>query len=479
MHNNLGNVYRELDELDDAIKSYKKAIAIKPDFVEAFYSLGVIYQEQNILNNALKSYLKVLSINPGFAEAHNNLGTIFSKLNRLEEAEASFKKALAIDPYYAGAYYNFGNTLKDLNRIVEAEASFRKAIAINPYYAEAHNNLGNVIVNPDSLVEAEASFRKAIAIDPDFAVPYNNLGNLLVTLEKLGDAEASFRKAIALKPDYAQAYSNLGANLKDLGRFEEAEACCRKAIALDQKYADAHCNLCFILYANGDFDSAIKIIKKANSINPKSKTIKLLLTILQARIAQKTFKKIDDTAIYSDFNRRLTSNPLILKRAVESELINNLYEMKLLELDKVKDPSYGNAKGSGYDLFTDSRSIIRTVEEDLINMNEDAIKTNVYIDDSFFTILGSGGGVDRHNHIGDIDKDSNLNLASQKYSLVYYLSVGDQKCIEPGILKLYNPTENILPHDGMITIFPAERYHSVTYNGKKDRVMIGINFYCL
>ena len=190
-------------------------------------------------------------------------------------------------------------------------------------------------------------------------------------------------------------------------------------------------------------------------------------------------KKSGDTIIYSDFNSKLTSNPLILKRAVESELINNLYEMKLLELDKVKDPSYGNARGSGYELFTASRSIIKIVEGDLINIIEKAIKTNVYIDDSFFTILGSGGGVDLHNHIGDIDKDPNLNLASQKYSLVYYLTVGDQECKEPGILKLYDPIENILPRDGMITIFPAERYHSVTYNGKKDRVMIGINFYCL
>jgi hypothetical protein len=62
---------------------------------------------------------------------------------------------------------------------------------------------------------------------------------------------------------------------------------------------------------------------------------------------------------------------------------------------------------------------------------------------------------------------------------VYYLSEGDQNCSEPGILKLYDPSEDILPHQGMITIIPATRQHSAVYGGKKDRVMIGVNFYSL
>ena len=94
--------------------------------------------------------------------------------------------------------------------------------------------------------------------------------------------------------------------------------------------------------------------------------------------------------------------------------------------------------------------------------------------------MGAGGaGVNRHNHIGDLDLDSSLNLINQKFSLVYYLSIGDQDCSEPGNLKLYDPSENILPSEGKIVIFPADRYHSVVYNGEKDRIMISINFYSL
>ena len=82
-------------------------------------------------------------------------------------------------------------------------------------------------------------------------------------------------------------------------------------------------------------------------------------------------------------------------------------------------------------------------------------------------------------HLNTLDKDPSLNLAKQKFSLVYYLSVGDQNCSEPGILKLYDPSEDILPCEGMIVIMPGDRLHSAVYNGKKDRVMIGVNFYSL
>ena len=320
---------------------------------------------------------------------------------------------------------------------------------------------------------AVQSYKKALSIKPDYAKAHYNLGGALQELDKLHDSAKSYENAIALEPENAQAHNNLAIVLRELDQLEEAEASCRKAIVLDPEYAEAYSCLSMILYANGDLNSALESIKKAYSINPKLKIIKLLLAVLKARKTHKTSK-------VSISNIRSISNPLILNRAVEQELIANLYEMKSLELEKTEDPSYGNARGSGYQLFQDDHSsIIKTVEEDLVRILREAIKADIHVKDSFFTILGAGGGVNRHNHISALDIDSSLNLINQKFSLVYYLSVGDQDCTEPGILKLYDPSENILPREGMIIIFPADRYHSVVYNGKKDRIIIGINFYSL
>ena len=96
---------------------------------------------------------------------------------------------------------------------------------------------------------------------------------------------------------------------------------------------------------------------------------------------------------------------------------------------------------------------------------------------TFFNIFQKNSGIAPHAHIRDFDNDN--GLVNQKYSLVYYLSVGDQKCSEPGILKFYDPDEEILPSAGTIVIFPANRNHLAVYGGKTDRVMIGVNFYSL
>ena len=57
--------------------------------------------------------------------------------------------------------------------------------------------------------------------------------------------------------------------------------------------------------------------------------------------------------------------------------------------------------------------------------------------------------------------------------------MGDQTGASPGILKLYDPDIEILPENGLIVIVSSSRKHSAVYDGNGDRVIIGVNFYCV
>ena len=490
VYNNMGNVLVELNRLEKAEVVFRQAIALKPDFAQAYCNLGGTLQKIGKLEEAEASYRQAIVLKPQYPEAYNNLGVTQQEFSKLEEAEASYKQATALKPDYAEAHFNLGNTLQKIGKLEEAEASYKQATASKPNYAEAHYRLGIIQQGFSKVEEAEASFRQAIASKPDYAEAFNNLGKILwfnfiksetqQVLSKLEEAEAIYKQAIALKPDYPEAFNNLADTLKELGRLEEAEASYRQAIALKPDYAEAHSNLGKFIYLNGDIDSALESIEKANHINPKLRTNELLLRVLRARQARENKVVSVNNKNNSDFDIGLTSNPLIVNRPVEAELIANLYEMKSIGLDKMLTPRFGAGRWSShYLLFEDDRSIIKTVAEDLSNIMRKAVKSDIYIDDSFFNILGAGGGLVPHNHIGLVDKDPGLSLTSQKYSLVYYLTIGNQDSSEPGILKLYDPSEDILPSVGMITIFPANRNHSVIYGGEKDRVVIGVNFYSL
>lgn len=407
------------------------------------------------------------------------LAAVFKAIGRNTEALNANQTAVELSPQDAEAHSNLGVTLQELGRLNEAEVSLRQAIVLRPNYPEAHNNLGNALKEQGRLDEAEASYRQAIVLKPGYANAHSNLGATLQELSRLDEAEASYIQAIALRPNYAEAYSNLGVTLQELGRLEEAEESLKHAITLKPDFALAHYGLTKVLYNMSYKDSALESIKKANVIDPKSKDFSLLLSVLQARKARENTAEGVKNTITPDCLIIPASKILELNRSVEQELITYLYSRKLLDLDKEKDPSFGDTRGSKYDLFEDNHPRIQKLEIDLHSILSKAFNSDIFIKDSFFSIFGAGGGTTRHQHVDKNDKDSTFSLAKQKYALVYYLSVGDQDCTEPGFLKFYEPSEEILPKKGLITIFPAQRYHSSFYNGKKDRVIVGVNFYTL
>ena len=423
------------------------------------FDLAVKNHLNNNLQDAQNYYQKVLALDPNHVSTLYNFGSIFEKLREYQKAKDYFEKVIKINPNYADAHYNLGNIFNNLGEYQKAKSCHEKVIELNPNYVNAHNNLGNIFRELGRKQKAKECFEKAIEINPNYVNAHNNLGNIFKGLGEKQKAKECFVKAIEINPNYAIAHNNLGNIFKDLGEYQKAKDCYEKAIKIDPNYADAHKNLGILL-----------------------KQKRLLSKIEQAKKSEiKTsigfFKKNHKNLYKSDL--RLTSNPFISNRKVEAELIGQLYKINSKKLDDV-DPGYlryGNGKSSDYELFENNFSTIKTVEKDLINIMKKTVKSDIFIMESFFNIFQTGSGIISHDHI--INFDVTHGLLDQKFSLTYYLDIGDQSCDEPGILKLQDPDIEILPSEGMIVIFPASRKHSATYGGKKDRVMIGVNFYSL
>ena len=176
---------------------------------EAHCNLGTVFEELGQLDNAEASYRKALEIKPELAEAHSNLGNVLRGLGRFDEALASYHRALEIKPDYAEAHYNLGNALRSLGQLNEAVASYVRALEIKADFAEAHYNLGNTLHDLGQLDDAVEFFQRALAIKPTYAEAYCNLGTALEEFGQLDQAAASYRHALEIKPDFTVAYSNL------------------------------------------------------------------------------------------------------------------------------------------------------------------------------------------------------------------------------------------------------------------------------
>ncbi len=435
-------------KLEEAVAFYREILKIQPKDITINHNIAVALMDLGNLEEALIGFKKTLALTPDYVIAHYNLGITLNKLKKFNEAEISLKKTITLKPDFAEAHNMLGSTLHDLDKLDEAKVHIKKALILKPDFVEANYNLGILLNKLKNFYEAEVAFKKVIELNPDFKEVYNELGLTLYYLGKLYESEVSFKKSIKLRPLFAEAYNNLGNTVKDLGRFDDAEINCKKAIELKPNYTKAHDNLNLILQE------------------------KKLLSILQTKNINKT-KLID-----LNFDNILSTNPFFFNRDVEAELLSCLYKIESTEFCKTEGgPLFGIGRTTNYNLFDNTFSILKTVEEDLTIIMKQAVKSDIFIRASFFNILEGKSGSVPHTHITSFDQ--NQGLIKRKFSLVYYLSVGDQNSNEPGTFKLEEPDLEILPTKGQIIIIPAERKHSAVYNGKTDRIMIGVNFYSL
>ncbi len=98
-YNNLGIIYLARRRFGEAVKNYKRAIALAPTLATAHYNLGHAYQKQRNLHPAIDAYRKAISADNALAIAHNNIAVCFVDLQEeLEKALFHAQTAVRLAP---------------------------------------------------------------------------------------------------------------------------------------------------------------------------------------------------------------------------------------------------------------------------------------------------------------------------------------------------------------------------------------------
>lgn len=206
---NLGEIYRRLGRLDDAVAACKKACQIEPKNVHAHYNLGLALQASDPVK-AMHAYRKALRINPEHGLAWNNLGALLELLNDENGAKEAYAKAVALNPGHAEAQNNLGAICSGQGELTEARACFEAAIKAAPAFVNAHSNL--------------SALKTYTATDPHLAI-----------LEKIYANRATLADAARIQCCFA-----FGKALDDIGHYDRAFAAYDEGNRL--KYAAAPAN---------------------------------------------------------------------------------------------------------------------------------------------------------------------------------------------------------------------------------------------
>ncbi len=249
-HNNLGNALARAGQLPDAIECYRRALQLRPHFVEARNNLAQAYDglgselaANGNCDEAALSFAQAVAIDPEFFEAHCNLGNALRSMGRIARSLQSYDRALQIMPRFAEAHCHRAIALRLLGRPVESRIACRDALEINPQSATAFIVLGDLSADEGEFAAAERHYRQAIAIEPQVPEAWAGLAGLRAMTE--ADADwLSHASAIAAGPlpprKQAVLEFAIGKYLDDVHEFEQAFAHFRRANEAQKRCRPLH-----------------------------------------------------------------------------------------------------------------------------------------------------------------------------------------------------------------------------------------------
>jgi Flp pilus assembly protein TadD len=167
---------------------YRAALAIDPDFKEAWMNLGLAAFAQGRASEARACQREALRLDPETPDAHNNLGMIHCTEGHIAEAENCFRAAIRLDPAHPNATLNLGAVRQLHGHVEAAEALFRRALALGADPTRANTNLALALMEQARPEEAEQRCRHALALNPDAPEAHANLALALLTMGRLPEA---------------------------------------------------------------------------------------------------------------------------------------------------------------------------------------------------------------------------------------------------------------------------------------------------
>ena len=274
--------YDKVENLQNAISVFQRALATDPNYALAYAGLGQAYwmnyqasKETQWVQPARAACERALALDQRLAPAHVCLATLASGTGQYEKAVAEFERALEAEPTNDDAYRGLANAYSHLGDLAQAEKIYRRAISLRPHYWAGYNWLGGFYFDQSRFADAAAMFNQVIGLVPDNIRGYYNLGAALNGQGRYREAIAAIEHSIAIRP-IATAYTNLGNAYFYLRQYQEAIHAYEQAVQLKRGDYVKWWNLGDGYFWGGKraqamdaYRQAISLASEALHVNPK------------------------------------------------------------------------------------------------------------------------------------------------------------------------------------------------------------------
>ena len=252
-HSDLGQVYLELDKVEEAEKQFQKALEYDYKNLQALKGLGSLLQEKGDTARAMYLYSCYLEIEPRDSLVLHNLGAIFHNMGNYDQALDYYARALKEDPDDLLTLKNQALTLVAARRPSEAKEILLRAAKLDSEDDSIDRMLASIFESENNPEKAFEYYCSAIKKDPDDPETHLQLTFLYSTREDFRESAKHAEQAGKLfvkdgDPEgAAQAYWQLGWDYYLLKEFEKSLAASTQSLGFNPNQGAVYFNVGLVL----------------------------------------------------------------------------------------------------------------------------------------------------------------------------------------------------------------------------------------
>jgi adenylate cyclase len=320
---------------------FEKAIALDPQYAEAYAFLGWTYwiawvqqgsPDPQILQRAFELGQQALALDDTLPRAHAMLSWVYMLQGKYEPAVAAAERAIALDPNDAESYVTLAGVFNPFGeRTADAIELIEKAMRLNPRYPFVYpHQLGQAYTLTGRYEEAIAAQKQALLRNPNWPFVHAELfinyrlqwssqlsrdpqtldrgleaAQQMVTLntasswahstlsgaylwkKQYEQASIEVEQALALNPIHGMIYAWAANTLSFLGRSEEALGLAEKALRLNPRLSPR--GLLFLghtYYLTGRTEEASATLKRTLNSSPADLEAHLFLAAVYSEVGR-------------------------------------------------------------------------------------------------------------------------------------------------------------------------------------------------
>jgi len=268
---NLGASYAALNNLDEAMAHYERALKMKPaeqnPLADLDYGLALVRKGDT--EAAIPRFELALKINSHLLKARLNLADALIRIGKPDKALKHYQIAALLNPDNPNVQYHYATALMSAGKMDAAEYHFRECLNQDDTFVEAYDNLGILFVDENRVQEALDALAYALQLEPGH---FNTQYNYAATLARCGrtrEAIVHYREALRIRPQSIESLYNLASILAtdhddSLRNGAEAVSLVERAMNLTIRQNAISLNTAAAAYAEvGRFDKAVEMASNA------------------------------------------------------------------------------------------------------------------------------------------------------------------------------------------------------------------------